>query len=250
MKRVIGSTFLWIFYTFMFVLMFICILIAFLFSFPFDQDRKLPNWVFLTMGRTFFGINPFWKLHIHGFEHWNNSKKVILVSNHQSFMDMPLHTYLPCKVKWISKKSLFKIPFMGWSMTLSGHIRIDRNKRTSVKGLEQQVTPLIENNVPVLIFPEGTRSEKGSIKSFKNGAFDFAHKHHWLIQPIILDGTYRMLPSGDWRFNLKEDIYLSMLEAIDPDQFKSRDEIKEYTHNVMKEELERIRMQRPEMKTV
>lgn len=225
----------------MFTLMFLCILLAFIVSFFFDRYRRFPNWVFLTMGRIFVLFNPFWKLHLIGFEHWKRGRKVILVSNHQSFMDMPLHTLLPCKMKWISKKSLFQIPIMGWNMKLSGHLSIDRSKRTSIKSLEQQMTPLVEKNIPVMIFPEGTRSESGSMRTFKNGAFDLAKRHNWLIQPVVIDGTFRLLPSGDWRFNLRENVYLSMLDAVDPEHFESRDEMKKHTFLVMKKELERIK---------
>ncbi len=243
MKRVLGSIIIWLFYTIMFTIMFLTIFVAFLISFPFDRYRKLTNWLFLTMGRTFILFNPFWRLHISGLGKWTKKRGVLLVSNHQSFMDMPLQTLLPCKMKWISKKSLFRIPIMGWSMQLSGHLSIDRNKKTSIKSLEQQMIPVMEHNIPVMIFPEGTRSESGQLRTFKNGAFDLAVKHNWLIQPVVIDGTCGLLPSGDWRFNLKEQIYLSLLDPIDPAQFESRNEMKNYTFSVMEEELERVREQ-------
>lgn len=244
MKRALGSILIWLFYTFMFVFMLLAIVLAYVISFPFDRFHKLTNWIFLTLGRNFVRFNPYWNLKMSGFEKWSGDKPVLLVSNHQSFMDMPLQTMLPCKMKWISKKSLFKIPIMGWSMKLCGHISIDRKKRTSIKSLEHQMMPVMEQNIPIMIFPEGTRSETGQLRTFKNGAFDLAIKHKWLIQPVVIDGTYKLLPSGDWRFHLKENIFLSLLDPIDPVRFDSRDEMKSYTFSVMKKELERLRDKR------
>lgn len=240
MSRTITSILIWIFYGIMFTVMFIFVLPAFIISFPFDRHRLFPNWVFQTIGKIDVNFNPFWKKHFRGFENIVKGERVILVSNHQSFMDMPFQTLLPVRVKWISKKSLFRIPVMGWNMKLSGHLSVDRNKRASIKSLERQMGPLLEDNIPILIFPEGTRSESGELQPFKSGAFDLAIRHNCYIQPIVLDGTYRMLPSGDWRFRIKEDLYLSIMEKIDPAQFSSRDELKNYAHKVMSDELSRI----------
>jgi 1-acyl-sn-glycerol-3-phosphate acyltransferase len=217
-------------------------LLAYLISFPFDKYNRLPNWILLKVGKLYLKINPYWKIKISGLHNYNRHKPVIFISNHQSFLDMPLQALMPWTFKWVSKKSLFYIPFMGWTMKLSGHISIDRDKKTAMRALDRMI-PILKNNIPVIIFPEGTRSRDGELHKFKNGAFNIAIKNNIHLQPIVIDGTHNILPSDDWRFTMKQDIYMSILESIDPNDFDTMAELKKYAYSLMKDELYNIRNQ-------
>jgi 1-acyl-sn-glycerol-3-phosphate acyltransferase len=122
----------------------------------------------------------------------------VYCSNHQSLIDvLALGGSLPGDFKWAAKRSLLKIPFLGWHLQLAGHVPVDRNSGSraaaEVIGRFEQV---LKAGKPLLIFPEGTRSEDGILRSFKNGGFYAAIRAGVPVVPVALDGTHRLMKKG------------------------------------------------------
>jgi 1-acyl-sn-glycerol-3-phosphate acyltransferase len=101
-------------------------------------------------------------------------------------------------MKWLAKRSLFKIPFIGWGMWLVGDVAIDRGSAQALAALEECKTWL-ERGVPVMIFPEGTRSQTGKTQPFKDGAFKLAIDAGADLLPMAVAGTETALAKHDWR---------------------------------------------------
>jgi len=166
---------------------------------PFDFEKRIYcGRLFRLIGVFGAKINPLWHFSIHG-----NVKpmptKAVCVSNHLSFADCLLISFLPYEIKWLSKRELFNVPFIGWSMYLAGDIPIDRNNKNSAKIAMQGCADYIEKGVPVMIFPEGTRSKVRDLLPFKDGAFRLAIETQADIQPIAVSGTRWALPNGqEW----------------------------------------------------
>ncbi len=120
-----------------------------------------------------------------------------LMCNHQSALDIySLIASLPFSFKWIAKRELFSIPFLGWAMTRAGYISLDReNPREALKAIEDAAGK-IRSGANVIIFPEGTRSEDGLLLPFKKGGFTLALKAKVPIMPIGISGTNRLQPKG------------------------------------------------------
>ncbi len=192
-------------------------------------------------GQTFMFANPFWRIKFRGLEKVSKKDKgVIFIGNHQSFMDMPVFSRLPFKMKWVSKKELFKIPVVGWLMKMSGHVSIDRGKKTAIQSM-YGIVKYVKGNVPVMVFPEGTRSRDGLLKPFKNGAFIIAEEHDVTLQPIVLYGTNKLMRPGTWKIShIFGKIDVSVLDPIYPKDFNSFEEIRDYAQKVMQEELDRL----------
>ena len=239
--RTLFSIWIWFFYGLNFFVMMLVVGLAWLVSFPFDRTRQFTNYFMFFFGRFMITVNPFWKTKLMGNIPETFTEPVIVVSNHQSFLDMPFEALLPWTVKWIAKKSMFRIPFMGWIMALSGHLSVDRSKKLSVRSLDQQMEPMFRNHVPVHIFAEGTRSKDGELQSFKSGAFVAAKKNNCMILPIVIDGTKDILPSGDWRFNVRGYLKLSVLDPVYPDDFPSIKALRDHVWSVIHDELSRLR---------
>lgn len=180
-----------------------------------------------------------WKIEMEGIENYNPDESTIFVANHQSFLDMPVIYHLPWKMKWVSKKSLAFIPVMGWMVWLTGHLTIDRKSKTALKMLDNLVEPL-QDGIPVMIFPEGTRTMDGQLKSFKNGAFVLAKEYGFKLQPMIVDGSYKAMPPGFKPLNPNIQFKLKVLNPIDPGQFEDVRSLKNHTRQVMKKELMKI----------
>ena len=94
----------------------------------------------------------------------------LVVANHASGMDIPLgFSAIPYDFRFVSRPLFFKVPFLGWAMTLSGHISLDpKNPRDAARSL-RELGPHLEAGRSILIFPEGTRSPDGSIAPYKRG---------------------------------------------------------------------------------
>src|SRR5690606_5967725 len=98
-------------------------------------------------------------------------------------------------------------------MTLGGHVGIKRGTTGAALALDR-LKPYIKDAVPVMIFPEGTRSVTGQMTAFKNGAFLLSRDTQAAIQPIVIHGTHQMLPPGTWKFRSKGAIRVSILKAV------------------------------------
>ena len=114
----------------------------------------------------------------------------IYCANHQSAMDIPiLFVHLPVQFRFLAKRPLFKLPFLGWHLYRSGHIPVDRGQPRKALRSFDQAAERIRSGVPVVLFPEGTRSRDGGLKPFKGGSFYLAIQARVPVVPITLNGT-------------------------------------------------------------
>src|SRR5438309_878474 len=149
-------------------------LLIFLLSLPFDRDGRVLHLYSCGWAQLYFWLNPFWKLRIDGREKLPWRGAAVLVSNHESLGDILVLFGLFRPFKWVSKMSVFKLPFIGWNMTLNGYVGVVRGQRESVVKMLGECEAWLDRGVPVLLFPEGTRSPDGEVKAFKDGAFVLA----------------------------------------------------------------------------
>lgn len=122
----------------------------------------------------------------------------VYCSNHQSLLDvLVLGSVLPHDYKWAAKRSLMNIPFLGWHLQLAGHVPVDRNAgaRTAAEVISRFEKVLREGK-PLLVFPEGTRSEDGIVRPFKNGGFYAAVRAGVPVVPVALDGAHHLMRKG------------------------------------------------------
>lgn len=122
----------------------------------------------------------------------------VYCSNHQSILDvLVLGAVLRGDFKWAAKRSLMKVPFLGWHLALAGHVPVDRQSR-SRNALEviARFEQVLRAGKPLLIFPEGTRSENGVLKPFKVGGFYAAVRTGAPVVPVALSGTHDLMQKG------------------------------------------------------
>jgi 1-acyl-sn-glycerol-3-phosphate acyltransferase len=139
----------------------------------------------------------------------------IFMCNHQSALDIfSLQSSLPLSFKWIAKRQLFFIPFVGWSMKAAKYISIDReNPREALKAIEDAAGKIREG-MNIVIFPEGTRSLDGKLLPFKKGVFSLALRAGVPIVPVGICGTSRLQPKGSFIPKEKGVIYINIGKAI------------------------------------
>ncbi|MFM7251798.1 MAG: lysophospholipid acyltransferase family protein [Ilumatobacteraceae bacterium] len=169
---------------------------------PFDRGRYWPGWVFRKVCVVHNWINPLWRFHTTGVKVDDPRHPYVVVSNHESFVDMLLISHLPWEMKWMSKDMLFKIPCLGWMMRMAGDIYLVRGSKASIVKAVQDSHDRLRKRVSVMMFPEGTRTGDGELGPFKDGAFRIAIDAQVPILPLVLNGTREALIKGDWRMNV------------------------------------------------
>lgn len=199
-----------------------------------DPGRYLVGRVFRQIGVVTFKVNPLWTVRISGAMVENPRRPYVVVSNHESFADILLLCNLPWEMKWMSKVEILRIPYLGWMMRLAGDIPVDRASRESaVKALEL-CRRTLKNRVPVMIFPEGTRSTTDELLPFKDGAFRLAIKTGVAILPLALVGTRDALAKHDWRFG-RADAHVRVLPPVEVSGYtlKTVDDLKDKVRSMI-----------------
>ena len=164
---------------------------------PLTADRRASLWAMQRWCRSsaralYIDVRP------EGLENVPSSGAFVYAANHQSLTDiLVLGSVLPHDYKWAAKRSLMKIPFLGWHLRLAGHVPVDRNagSRAAAEVIGRFERVLREGK-PLLVFPEGTRSEDGVLKAFKNGGFYAAVRAGVPVVPVALDGTHDLMHKG------------------------------------------------------
>lgn len=168
--------------------------------------------LFDATGRTQFKVARAWgrsllkiagvKVETEGLERLHPGVPYVLVSNHLSYMDTPVMlSCLPVEFRFLAKKGLFQIPFLGWHLQRAGHIPVPReDPRASVKTLTRSAEMIRERGISLLIFPEGGRSVTGELREFIDGAAYLAIKAQVPVVPIALMGTRQILAMGSSTF--------------------------------------------------
>ncbi|HFC30738.1 MAG TPA: 1-acyl-sn-glycerol-3-phosphate acyltransferase, partial [Oceanospirillales bacterium] len=143
--------------------------------------------IFITMSR----------VEIKGIENIDKKQSYIIVCNHQSTYDtLTIYGYLPLEFKWIMKKELERIPFVGIACKTLGHIFVDRSNSEKAKQSLIAAKSKISDGVSAFFFPEGTRSPTGELINFKKGAFHMAQTLALPILPITITGANKVMPAN------------------------------------------------------
>jgi len=135
---------------------------------------------------------------VEGLEKIDLNRNYLFCSNHLSYMDTPVVLgTIPVQFRFLAKKSLFKIPFLGYHLHRAGHIPVPRDDpRAAVKTMSEAGRAIQERGISLLIFPEGGRSITAELNGFKEGAAYIALKAGVPVVPLALEGTQHVLPTG------------------------------------------------------
>ena len=109
----------------------------------------------------------------------------VFVCNHQSLLDIPiLFQAIRQNIYFVAKKELKWVPFLGWYMMATGMIFIDRSNRQKSAASLRRAGRLIHQGRSVIMFPEGTRSRRDQISTFKKGPFILACQAKVAVVPV------------------------------------------------------------------
>jgi 1-acyl-sn-glycerol-3-phosphate acyltransferase len=136
------------------------------------------------------------QLDVRGRELIPAGQAVVLMSNHQSHLDIPiLFVSFGGRLRMVAKRELFRIPLFGPAMRRAGIVEVDRSgDRDKARAAMSNAAEAIAGGTSIWIAPEGTRSEDGRLGAFKKGGFLLAKQARAPIVPVAVDGSRHILP--------------------------------------------------------
>ena len=219
-------------------------LVALFVCYPFDKSRRVVHELSRWPSDSWWYVPFTWRRKIEGLENVDKKKPYVIVINHNSTIDIMSLYFVPLNFRWVSKKEVFRIPYIGSMLWIHGDIAIQRGRATeSMKKVINDGKMWIDRGVSVAIFPEGTRSKNGEIQRFKGGAFALAKEAGVEILPVVMDGTTKIFKPNSYFFNWKHYLTVKVLPPISAEKVAATDtsEMAREVQEMMTEALAEIR---------
>src|SRR6184192_1875571 len=209
-----GSLLFWSFITVSSLLLFPVAVIIWATTALVDRRRVVLHRFTCLWASLYTWVNPTWRVRIEGREKIRPGAAYVMVANHQSLLDILVLFRLFVHFKWVSKIENFRVPFIGWNMSLNRYIKLRRGSRDSIaRALHACERALAQGN-SIMMFPEGTRSPDGRLRAFKPGAFTLAQRTGAPILPIVIEGTASALPKRGFVLQGRHAIRVRVLDEI------------------------------------
>jgi len=140
------------------------------------------------------------RVEVEGRDRLDLGRPLLFAANHQSVIDIPtLFVALPIPLRFILKRELRRMPFLGWYVTAMGMVFIDRRASSEAIEALHAAARVLRAGASLVCFPEGTRSRAGVIRPFKNGAFAVAIEAQAPVVPVAILGAGAVLPADGFR---------------------------------------------------
>lgn len=155
---------------------------------------------------------------VHGHENVDKKTSYVFVANHQGALDIFLiFGHLHRNFKWMMKRELRKIPFVGFACEKSHQIFVDRRNPHKIKESYDKARITLRHGMSVVVFPEGSRTYTGRIGKFKRGAYMLADELQLPVVPLTINGSFDALPRTDkWYWVRRRRLTLTIHAPIHP----------------------------------
>jgi 1-acyl-sn-glycerol-3-phosphate acyltransferase len=231
MLRRLGSTVFWLFIVVSSLLLFPVAALIWATTVLFDRRLVLLHRFTCFWASLYTWLNPVWRVHIEGREKIQADTAYVMVANHQSLLDILVLFRLFVHFKWVSKIENFRVPCVGWNMSLNRYIKLRRGDKTSAQAMMRECERTLAEGNSIMMFPEGTRSVDGRLREFKHGAFTLAQQTRTPLLPIVVQGTAHALPKRGFVLQGRHAISIRVLDEIPYPHF-AHQSVEQLTKNV------------------
>lgn len=242
MLRLLRSILAYLANAFVLIILFPPFIALWLITLPFDREKKILHFFNCFYASSFIFLNPTWSIKVTGRENFKKGSAYLMVANHQSYADIFSINQLYRSFKWVSKKEVYKLPIVGWVLYLTRYITLQRENRLSIAKMYKRAADVLQKNISVVMFPEGTRSKNGSIQRFKTGAFKLAIEQKVPILPIVIKGSHQAYPSDSFYFHYPVRIRVKVLPEVPVSEYAhlSLNELTKLIENRIKDEFNQL----------
>ena len=137
----------------------------------------------------------FLPVHVEGRENLDPKQSYVFVANHQGAFDIFLiYGFLNRNFKWMMKKSLRKVPFLGVACEYAHHIYVDRSGASKIRKTYDNAREILREGMSLVVFPEGARTFTGHMGKFRRGAFTLASELQLPVCPPTINGSFNVTP--------------------------------------------------------
>ena len=212
-RRALSSLF-WAFLVASSVVLFPIAVSIWLLTAVFDRRLRFLHRFTCFWASLYTWLNPAWRVRVEDGHKIRRGETYVMVANHQSLLDILVLFRIFSHFKWVSKIENFRIPFVGWNMSLNRYIKLKRGDRASVARMLRECEQALAEGNSIMMFPEGTRSPDGRLRPFKTGAFAMAQSAQRPILPIVIEGTSDALPKRGFVLRGRHHIRITILDEI------------------------------------
>jgi 1-acyl-sn-glycerol-3-phosphate acyltransferase len=166
------------------------------------------------------------RVEVSGLERLDPKQTYLFTPNHQSMIEAPLVvTYLGRNPAFLAKKELFKYPIFGFGMRVIGVVPVDRGNSQAAIESARKGAENLRKGKPYVVYPEGTRTQRGRLLPFKKGAFMMAIQAGVPVVPVTISGSAAIMPKGEVKVT-PGTVWITVHEPISTEGF-NRDNIAE-----------------------
>ena len=155
---------------------------------------------------------------VEGRENLEPEQSYVFVANHQGAFDIFLiYGYLGRHFKWMMKRELERIPFVGYACRKARFIFVDKRNPGKVRETYGMARETLSSGMSLVVFPEGARTFTGQMCDFKKGAFMLSDELQLPIVPLTINGSFDVLPRmKDWHWVSWHPLRLTIHQPIYP----------------------------------
>ncbi len=177
-------------------------------------DERLARWSKRVVSNARIDLD------VRGASNYDPNARFVIMSNHQSFYDVPvLFAVLGGNLRMVAKKELFAVPIFSRAMREAGFIEVDRSNRQRALDSMKVAKETLAKGVNVWIAPEGTRSRTGELGPFKKGGFYLAFESALPILPVSLVGTRDALSANGLRSVAGAHVRVTIFPPIETSKY-------------------------------
>ena len=187
-------------------------------------------------------VGTLYSVHITGLENIPETGPIVLICNHQSYLDAPvLYAFIKRDVKFLAYYKLFETPFVGKILKIHHDVPIKEKDLEQIKIAFEQCCDILNRNELLCVFPEGNLTNDGTIKDFKHGIRHLWNQCPTPIIPIAIDGFWNTCfsrkPAGKESFKnpfKKKHIYVNIGKPMNFTYYPTPDYLKQVVSDLQK----------------
>ena len=155
---------------------------------------------------------------VEGRENLVKGQSYVFVANHQGSFDIFLiYGFLCRNFKWMMKRQLRQMPFVGKACEAAHHIFVDKRGASKIRATYDSARQTLQGGMSLVVFPEGARSFTGHMGVFKRGAFMLADDIELPVVPLTINGSFDVMPrTRDMKWVVWHPLRLTIHKPIQP----------------------------------
>ncbi len=157
-----------------------------------------PDWWGTFAGRVWAKViirTSLLSVTVEGRENIRPGQSYVFVANHQGSFDIFLVCgYLGVEIRWMMKRALEKVPFLGTGCRHAGYIYVDKGSAGKVRATYRRAEAALKGGASLMVFPEGARTFTGHMGIFRRGAFTLADELQLPVVPLTINGSFDVMP--------------------------------------------------------